>query len=110
MKLVTFDLCGRDRLGAVVEGRVVDLNASRTAALFNFTLSRGERVCGLRFLSSSVTRPLAVGVVAELVRGDVFFWGSLMAGARLASLPVVAIYALFTEHFVGGLTTGATKY
>ena len=107
---MTFDLCGRDRLGAVVEGRVIDLNASLTAALFSFTLSWGELVYGLTFISSSVKKPLAVGVVAELVRGDVFFWGSLMAGARLASLPVVAIYALFTEHFVGGLTTGATKY
>jgi multiple sugar transport system permease protein len=110
MKLVTFDLCGRDRLGAVVEGRVVDLNASLTTALFSFTLSWGELVYGLTFISSGVKKPLAVGVVAELVCGNVFFWGSLMAGALLASLPVVGIYAFFTGHFVSGLMAGATKY
>lgn len=81
-----------------------------TAALFSFTLSWGELVYGLTFISSSTQKPLAVGVVAELVRGDVFYWGSLMAGALLASLPVVIIYSLFTDQFVGGLTAGATKY
>lgn len=102
---------GLTRLGTLV--RIV-LPVARpgivTAALFSFTLSWGELVYGLTFISSSVKKPLAVGVVAELVRGDVFFWGSLMAGALLASLPVVVIYAFLTEHFVSGLTAGATKY
>lgn len=102
---------GLTRLGTLV--RIV-LPVARpgivTAGLFSFTLSWGELVYGLTFISSSVKKPLAVGVVAELVRGDVFFWGSLMAGALLASIPVVAVYAFFTEHFVGGLTAGATKY
>jgi multiple sugar transport system permease protein len=80
-----------------------------TAALFSFTLSWGELVYGLTFISSSTEKPLAVGVVAELVRGDVFYWGSLMAGALLASVPVVVVYALFTDQFVGGLTAGAMK-
>ena len=62
------------------------------------------------FISSSTEETLAVGVVAELVRRDVFYWGSLMAGALLASLPVVVVYSLFMDQFVGGLTAGATKY
>ncbi len=102
---------GLSRLGTLI--RIV-LPVARpgivTAALFSFTLSWGELVYGLTFISSSTKKPLAVGVVAELVRGDVFYWGSLMAGALLASLPVVAVYALFTDQFVGGLTAGATKY
>jgi multiple sugar transport system permease protein len=79
-----------------------------TAGLFSFTLSWGELVYGLIFISSSVKKPLAVGAVAELVRGVVFSWASLMAGALLASIPVVAVYALLTDQFVGGRTAGAT--
>jgi multiple sugar transport system permease protein len=49
-----------------------------------------------------------VGVVSELIRGDVFFWGPLMAGALLGSVPVALIYSFFVEHYVAGLT-GAVK-
>lgn len=102
---------GFTRLGTLV--RIV-LPVARpgivTAGLFSFTLCWGELVCGLTFISSGVKKPLAVGVVVELLRGDVFFWGSLMAVALLASIPVVAVYAFFIEHFVSGLTAGATKY
>jgi multiple sugar transport system permease protein len=78
--------------------------------LFSFTLSWGEFIYGLTFISSSLKKPISVGVVSELVRGDVFFWGSLMAGALLASVPVIVVYSFFTEYFVSGLTAGATKY
>ena len=81
-----------------------------TATLFTFTLSWGEFIYALSFISSSTKKTLAVGVVSELVRGDVFFWGSLMAGALLASFPIILIYSLFTDYFVAGLTAGATKY
>ena len=50
-----------------------------------------------------------VGVTADLVRGDIYYWGSLMAGAVLASVPIVVIYVWFLDYYVSGLTAGAVK-
>jgi multiple sugar transport system permease protein len=50
-----------------------------------------------------------VGVTADLIRGDIYYWGSLMAGAVLASVPVVIVYVLFLDYYVSGLTAGAVK-
>ena len=54
-------------------------------------------------------RTVPVGVIAELIRGDVFYWGQLMAGALLGSIPVAIIYSFFVEHYVAGLTSGSVK-
>jgi multiple sugar transport system permease protein len=54
-------------------------------------------------------RTVPVGVIAELIRGDVFYWGQLMAGALLGSIPVALIYSFFVEHYVAGLTAGSVK-
>jgi multiple sugar transport system permease protein len=80
-----------------------------TVALFSFSLSWSQFLYGVAFVSSSPEKPLAVGVVSELVRGDVFYWGSLMGGALLASVPVVVLYAFFARYFISGLTAGAVK-
>ena len=50
-----------------------------------------------------------VGVTADLIRGDIYYWGSLMAGAVLASVPIVVIYVWFLDYYVSGLTAGAVK-
>jgi multiple sugar transport system permease protein len=50
-----------------------------------------------------------VGVTAELIRGDIFYWGSLMAGAVLGSIPIVLVYVVFMDYYVSGLTQGAIK-
>ncbi len=50
-----------------------------------------------------------VGVTSDLIRGDIYFWGSLMAGALLASIPIVIVYVLFLDYYVSGLTAGAVK-
>lgn len=81
-----------------------------TATLFSFTLSWGHMLYGTAFVSSSTQKPLTAGIVVELIRGDVFFWGSLMAGALLGSLPIVACYTILTEFYISGLTKGAVKY
>ena len=52
---------------------------------------------------------MPVGAIAELVRGDVFYWGQLMAAALLGSIPVAIIYSFFVEHSVAGLTAGSVK-
>jgi len=80
-----------------------------TAALFAFTLAWGEFIYALTFISTSSVKTVTAGVVVDLIRGDVFYWGSLMGGALLASLPVVLLFSLFLDHYIAGLTAGAVK-
>ncbi|MGJ7507372.1 carbohydrate ABC transporter permease [Variovorax sp. GT1P44] len=79
-----------------------------SAGIFAFTLSWNEFIYALTFVSSSEIKTLPVGVVTELVQGDVYQWGPLMAGALLGSLPVAFIYSFFVEYYVSGLT-GSVK-
>ena len=80
-----------------------------TAAIFAFTLSFQEYIYGLTFISSTAHRTLPVGISVEMVRGDVYFWGPLMASAIVGSVPVVILYALSLDYFIAGMTTGAVK-
>jgi multiple sugar transport system permease protein len=79
------------------------------AILFAFTLSWNEFIYALTFTSSSDEFTAAVGVTSELIRGDIYFWGSLMAGAVLGSVPIVILYVFFLDYYVSGLTAGAVK-
>jgi multiple sugar transport system permease protein len=79
------------------------------AALFAFTLSWNEFIYALTFTSSSEEITASVGVTSELIRGDIYFWGQLMAGAMLASVPIVILYVFFLDYYVSGLTAGALK-
>ena len=79
-----------------------------SAGIFAFTLSWNEFIYALTFVSSSELKTLPVGVVTELVEGDVYHWGSLMAGALFGSLPVAFIYSFFVQHYVSGMT-GSVK-
>jgi multiple sugar transport system permease protein len=79
------------------------------AVLFAFTLSWNEFIYALTFLSSSDQITASVGVTQELIRGDIYFWGSLMAGAVLGSVPIVVLYVFFLDYYVSGLTAGAVK-
>ena len=81
-----------------------------TATLFSFTLAWGEFIYAMTFIASGTHKTLTAGTVAELIRGDVFYWGPLMAGALLASIPVVIAYGFLMDYYVSGLVTGATKY
>ncbi|MER3398293.1 MAG: sugar ABC transporter permease [Chloroflexota bacterium] len=80
-----------------------------SVGIFSFTLSWNEFIYALVFISDPTNKTVPVGVTSELIRGDVFFWGSLMAGALLGSVPVALIYSFFVEYFVAGLTAGAVK-
>ena len=75
-----------------------------SAGIFAFTLSWNEFIYALVFLSSPEQKTVPVGVTSELIRGDVFFWGSLMAGALIGSIPVAIVYSFFVEHYVAGVT------
>jgi multiple sugar transport system permease protein len=79
-----------------------------SAGIFAFTLSWNEFIYALTFVSSSEIKTLPVGVVTELVQGDIYQWGPLMAGALLGSLPVAFVYSFFVEYYVSGLT-GSVK-
>ncbi len=79
-----------------------------SAGIFAFTLSWNEFIYALTFVSSSEVKTVPVGVITELVEGDVYHWGALMAGALFGSLPVAILYSFFVEHYVSGMT-GAVK-
>ena len=79
-----------------------------SAGIFAFTHAWNEFIYALVFLSSATNKTVPVGVVSELVRGDTFFWGPLMAGALLGSVPVAFIYSFFVENYVSAMT-GAVK-
>ncbi len=79
-----------------------------SAGIFAFTLSWNEFIYALTFIQSSEQKTVPVGVVTELVEGDVYHWGALMAGALLGSVPVAIVYSFFVEYYVAGMT-GAVK-
>lgn len=80
-----------------------------SAGIFAFTLSQNEFLYALLFLTRSNVRTIPIGVVGELIRGDAFYWGQLMAGALLGSIPVALIYSFFVKYYVAGLTAGSVK-
>jgi multiple sugar transport system permease protein len=80
-----------------------------TAALFSFTLAWGEYLYSITFVTDSYEKTIPSAVVGELIRGDVYHWGGLMAGALLGSVPIALIYVIFLDYYVSGLTAGATK-
>jgi multiple sugar transport system permease protein len=80
-----------------------------TVAIFAFTLGMQEFVYAFTLVTQSTHKPVTIGVPTELIRGDVYFWGSLMAGALLAGIPVAILYNFFLDYFVEGITGGAIK-
>ena len=100
---------GCSRLGILVKIILpLALPGVLSAGIFAFTLSWNEFIYALTFVSSSEVKTVPVGVVTELVEGDVYHWGALMAGALLGSLPVAVMYSFFVEYYVAGIT-GAVK-
>jgi multiple sugar transport system permease protein len=100
---------GATRFGAMI--RIifpVAIPGILSAGIFAFTLSWNEFIYALIFMSSAELKTVPVGVVSELIRGDIFFWGQLMAGALLGSIPVALVYSFFVEYYVTGLT-GSVK-
>lgn len=80
-----------------------------SAGLFAFTLSWNEFLYALTLTQSYEVKTLPVGIVSQLVLGDVYFWGSLMAAAVLGSVPIAVLYSFFLEYYVKGMTAGAVK-
>jgi multiple sugar transport system permease protein len=101
---------GCSRLGAMFRIVLpVSIPGILTVGMFAFTLVMQEYVYALTFVSDSDEKMVTLGVVTDLVRGDVFFWGSLMAGALFIAIPVAIAYNFMMDTFVRGITGGALK-
>jgi multiple sugar transport system permease protein len=101
---------GYSRLGAFVRVVVpISLAGILTVAIFSFTLVMQEFVYAVTFISSVRYLTVSVGVPTFLVHGDVYFWGSLMAGCFIASVPIAILYNFFVDRFIAGFTAGAIK-
>lgn len=77
--------------------------------LFSFTQSWNEFIYALTFLSSTAMKTTTVGITGELIRGDIFYWGELMGGAIVGSVPIVVVYVFFLDYYVSGLAAGSVK-
>lgn len=80
-----------------------------SAGIFCFTLAWNEFLYALVFMGSGNMKTVPVGVVTDLIRADVYFWGSLMAAGILGSVPVAVAYSFFVDNYISGMTAGATK-
>jgi len=101
---------GLSRLGAFVRVVVpISVAGILTVVIFTFTLVTQEFVYAVTFVSPAAQYTVSVGVPTFLVHGDVYFWGSLMAGCFIASVPIAILYNFFVDRFIAGFTVGAIK-
>jgi len=101
---------GLTRFGAFLRMVVpVSVSGILTVVIFSFTLVTQEFVYALTFISPESNQMIGVGVPIFLVRGDVYYWGSLMAACLVASLPIGILYNLFLDRFIAGFTFGSVK-
>jgi multiple sugar transport system permease protein len=101
---------GYSRLGAVVRTVFpLALPGIFTVVVFTFTLTMQDFIYALAFVSSSSSMTVSVGVPTVLIRGDVFYWQSLMASAIIVAIPVALLYNVFLGRFIRGFTLGAVK-
>ena len=101
---------GHSRLGAFIRVVVpISVAGILTVIIFTFTLVMQEFVYALTFISTARQFTVSVGVPTFLVHGDVYFWGSIMAGCFIASVPIAIVYNLFADRFIAGFTMGAVK-
>src|SRR3954469_6260413 len=101
---------GLTRFGAFIKLVIpISVSGILTVVIFTFTLVTQEFVYALTFISPESQQMVGVGIPIFLVRGDVYFWGSLMAACLIASVPIAFIYNLFLDRFIAGFTVGAVK-
>jgi len=101
---------GLARWGAFVKLMIpMSTSGILTVVIFAFTLVTQEFVYALTFISTAAHQTVGVGVPTFLVRGDVFYWGSLMAACLITSIPIGILYNIFLDRFIEGFTVGAVK-
>ncbi len=87
----------------------LSLSGIIAVVVFTFALTLHEFIYAMTFISASAQRTISAGVPTELIRGDVFYWQSLMAGAVIVAIPVAIVYSFFLDKLVAGFTMGAVK-
>lgn len=101
---------GLSRFGAFLKVVIpISIAGMLTAVIFAFTLVTQEFVYGVTFITASSSYTVSVGVPTFLVRGDVYFWGSMMGACLIASVPIAIIYNIFVDRFVAGFTGGSIR-
>ncbi|MDQ3560861.1 MAG: carbohydrate ABC transporter permease, partial [Pseudomonadota bacterium] len=101
---------GYTRLGAIWRTILpISIPGLLTVVVFSVALTMHEFVYALAFVTSSSQKTISVGVTTELIRGDVFFWQALMAGAAIVAIPIALLYNYFLDRFIAGFTLGAVK-
>ncbi|HET7745531.1 MAG TPA: carbohydrate ABC transporter permease [Gaiellaceae bacterium] len=101
---------GCSRIGSLV--RIVfpiSLPGILTVVIFAFSLCVNEFIYAFTFISTSSHRTISAGVPNELIRGDVFFWQSLMAATLIPSVVLALLYNTFLDRFIQGFTGGAFR-
>jgi multiple sugar transport system permease protein len=101
---------GASRLGTLT--RIVfpiSIPGILTVVIFTFSLVVNEFVYAITFITTSTERTVSAGVPTELIRGDVFFWGALMAATLIPAIPLALLYNLFLDRFIAGFTGGAFR-
>src|ERR671911_1609321 len=101
---------GASRIKALV--RVVfpiSLPGILTVVIFSFSLCVNEFIYAVTFISTSDARTVSTGVPLELIRGDVYFWQSLMAATLIPAIPLALLYNMFLDRFIAGFTGGAFR-
>src|SRR6266581_3393948 len=99
----------QDSLWALILVYPIFTSGILTVVIFTFTLVTQEFVYALTFISSESNQMIGTGIPIFLVRGDVYYWGALMAACLIASLPIAFLYNLFLDRFIAGFTVGAVK-
>ncbi len=101
---------GCSRLGALVKVILpLSVPGIITIIVFAFTLVANEYIYALAFIQDSAKKTIGIGLTTELVRGDVFYWGALMGGALIASIPVALLYTFFLDRIISGLAMGTVR-
>jgi multiple sugar transport system permease protein len=101
---------GYSRFGAFAKVVIpISVAGILTVVIFTFTLVTQEFVYALTFITAASNYTVSVGVPTFLVRGDVYFWGSLMGACFIASVPIAILYNIFLDRFIAGFTVGAVK-
>ena len=95
---------GCSRLGAFFRVLLpISIPGMVTVVVFAFSLVANEYIYALAFIQNSAKKTIGIGITTELIRGDVFYWGALMGGALIASIPVALLYTAFLDRIVSGL-------
>jgi multiple sugar transport system permease protein len=87
----------------------VSLPGILTVVIFSFSLCVNEFVYAVSFITNSDNKVISTGIYTELIRGDVFYWGALMASTLIPSIPLALLYNIFLDRFIAGFTGGAFR-